>query len=293
MYKEDVVLHDVSSHPSSLLEFDISKFEETWPFFLNNCGESGPCGPGHLKAGSADNAFQSAVKLGKPRHECLRFLSIGLETRVATFRLCMSPGEWVEYEVDGKQYRKKGESTSSYVDVGVWLAAYYSALILRSNKAIHDLVRVPEGIVENSDWGVDAFSLANFCLFKGLFDSSANLQQLSEDLTGAVQPEEVTLEREGIVFDILVPTALMIGHIFGGSEEKYQQALSKAVELHRKYYTSSQNHISSPGGWLSLRLTAMAALAYEHKGYLPSYTHDFERDYVPEWLVRGEFVLPV
>ncbi|WP_062269293.1 immunity 49 family protein [Endozoicomonas arenosclerae] len=284
-----VRLHDIKDYPAFILGDCIEIFDRSWMSFLDDNPEVGPCGPRHLWATDADEAFQCAVKLRKTHSESLRYLAIGLETRVATFRLCMHPGEQVEYCVDGKKYIKEGEVTSSYVDQGVWLDAYYSALILRNNEAIRELSMVPEAVIKNSYFRLDDFSLAEFNLLQGLFNASANFQSLFESLANAIKPEEVTAEREGIFFDILVPTAMMIGHIFGRSETGYQDAMSEALQQHWNYYSSSDDHIRAKGGWTSLRLTAMAVLAYEHKGYLPAYKSDLEREYVPEWLVKGDF----
>ncbi|MES2734175.1 MAG: immunity 49 family protein [Bacteroidota bacterium] len=72
-----------------------------------------------------------------------------------------------------------------------------------------------------------------------------------------------------------------------GREDMFNETLYVALLKHKAYYESEENgesRSSLPQGWVSLPLTAVCALAHDR-----GLKREVESDYIPEWLVKGEF----
>jgi|GEM_PF-7121427 len=70
-------------------------------------------------------------------------------------------------------------------------------------------------------------------------------------------------------------------------EDIFNQTLYDALVKHKAYYESEENgesRSSLPQGWVSLPLTAACAIAHDR-----GMKREVESDYIPEWLVKGEF----
>ena len=64
------------------------------------------------------------------------------------------------------------------------------------------------------------------------------------------------------------------------AEVEFNQEMEKALVLHKEYYTA-ENDVDY-FGVIPLGLTALAALAYDHKGYKVT----VENEYIPKWMVE-------
>jgi len=77
------------------------------------------------------------------------------------------------------------------------------------------------------------------------------------------------------------PLVAIIRTIFtANAEVAFNQEMEKALVLHKEYYTA-ENAVDY-FGVIPLGLTALAALAYDHKGYKVT----VENEYIPKWMVE-------
>ncbi len=68
-------------------------------------------------------------------------------------------------------------------------------------------------------------------------------------------------------------------------EKSFNEELYDAVSLHKEYWGSeTDNRKNSSDGWISWLLLAPAALANDS-----GLKMNFKTDYLPDWLVTGEF----
>ncbi len=84
------------------------------------------------------------------------------------------------------------------------------------------------------------------------------------------------------------PLLRVFQSIYQGDTEGFNKNLIIALEKHKLYYSSNdiynESRNSDPYGWVSIPLVAACAIAYD-KGMKREVTSD----YIPEWLVKGEF----
>ena len=249
-------------------------------------------GTGSPTAGWArcsDDAFGAAVRLGKPRQDVLRCARISLELRVAQFTHALNPGKPVRIVVDGKTWQEEGNGTRRYVDVYQWLKAYRLALILRARDARNLLMQVPDEILMQECLGDHDFFLHQVQFIKSLYSPDMNHQHYFQQMMQTVLDMEIRPERQGILNKILIPTLELFGAALSGNPGEYQEAMLMAVKDHQAWFTKDGDAMRNSGGWCSTRLTAMAAFAWDHREYEPLYPEPIFQEYIPEWLVKGEF----
>jgi hypothetical protein len=93
-----------------------------------------------------------------------------------------------------------------------------------------------------------------------------------------------------IIQHLLTPFVAVISAIFEDKKETFNTTLEEALLQHKAYYesldpeTNNESRRGQPEGWVSLLLTCACAIAYER-----GFERTVSSDYIPEWLVKGEF----
>ncbi|RCU49494.1 hypothetical protein DU002_11265 [Corallincola holothuriorum] len=260
----------------------IDRFEENTALVINsaknkNSGEVlGICIP------KAINAFAESIVAEKPPATALRYLTFAKELGAANFTFVMRMEETFQTSLLGEQFEMTGAHKVSYVDTDVWLKSFFCAQILRDSAAIDALNEVDETVFFNAELKPDALDLRMVDLMQGIYKGHRDLNTL---LTNAweAEPEDSRVE---YVASHFMPLLSVMRTIFTpDAEAEYNKEMREAVELHKKFWSQSEDHEWEPEAWVSLPLIAMAALAYDHKGY----ELDFETDYIPDWLVKKQF----
>ncbi len=87
---------------------------------------------------------------------------------------------------------------------------------------------------------------------------------------------------------LIIPAIEVFVCIFAKDEKGFNRNLLFALEQHKLYYESTDNSQETRRdkheGWVSLLLTCACVIAHD-KGM----KREVESDYIPEWLVKGEF----
>ncbi|MGF1723824.1 Imm49 family immunity protein [Photobacterium nomapromontoriensis] len=174
-----------------------------------------------------------------------------------------------------------------------WAQAFYTTLILRDPfDQLKYLISIDEScFVVNVNAGENDIDLVLYRLFQGFFgQGKKELRTLIGDVIEFSAPEFVgDDEAQDFVNYLYLPLAEMLVYTHSNDRViKYPQKLLFALESHRSYYTEitgDENKVCSIWGWLSLGITALAAHAYDVFGL----ESDVDTEYMPLWLVKGEF----
>ena len=226
------------------------------------------------------NAVSDSIIADCPKATTLRYLKLAREFGVAHFAQHVRHGETFEVSINGQQITLTGRNKGDYTDSNAWWKTYYTAILLRDIDAINSLQQVQPKHFAMANVPSDAFDLALVAVLQGLFQQDANM---AERLKVALMAEIKGKERAKLSNHLLVPLLPVIRCIFTpDAEAEFNQVVKEAVKLHKKFWNGRKY---SCAGWISLALTALAAIAKARNGW----QLDFETDYIPQWLVDGDF----
>ncbi|NRD73825.1 immunity 49 family protein [Shewanella sp. VB17] len=121
--------------------------------------------------------------------------------------------------------------------------------------------------------------IAGFLKLKDL-DVQAKIQEFVDETT----PDKISAGLNEFMTYIALPTIDVMLKIFGGADEQlYRETMYNAAQSHAEFWPQEQL-AGKDDGPLSLPLTALARVAYKHRGY----TLGFECDYIPEYFYQAE-----
>ncbi|RCU49495.1 hypothetical protein DU002_11270 [Corallincola holothuriorum] len=264
-----------------LLQKALDKFEKRLPRKINSIKKEDD---GELLGSSISqtvNVFCESIVAEKDHLTILRFLTFAKELGAANFASVMRMEETFDVHLLGETITLTGAHKACHVDTDVWLKSFYCAQILRDSAAIDVLNEVDETVFFAAEIKPDALDLRIVDLMQGIYKGHKELTTL---LNSALQAEPED-SRLSYAFHLLNPLLSIIRTIFTpGADAEFNKEVREAVELHKKYW-GQEDEKWAARGWVSLPLIAMAALAYDHKGY----ELDFETDYIPDWLVKKQF----
>jgi hypothetical protein len=198
------------------------------------------------------------------------------------FQSVMNDGKEFLLELGDEQLPVTGKFTSHYIHVDSWIRAFSLAVMARSARSVEILRQVPHKIHEADSRGKLTeydFTLAE--LLKGVYTPDAPLAQLLLKSMETFDPDELTDARFFYKSRILLPIDSILRTIFEPKgEEAFNEAMEKALTLHKEYYVKKDKMAEE--GLVSVPLTALAVIAYDHRGYEVRVANE----YIPDWIVR-------
>ncbi|MCH1925091.1 immunity 49 family protein [Shewanella sp. C32] len=217
-----------------------------------------------------------------PKQKVQHYLCLAKDIGIARFKQrLVEPDRPFLTPLDGDLVELCGSETCDYTDSNTWLNTYYCALLMRDIEAINSLAQVTPEIFAQATIPSDGFDLAFVALLKGIFQQDSDIVYLLR--TALISEVDGTPEREKLANHLLEPLLPVIRCIFTpDADAEFNEKMQEAVQMHKQYWKDDK---SAPEGWIALPLTALAALAKARNGW----QLDFETDYIPQWLVDGDF----
>ncbi|WP_166109230.1 immunity 49 family protein [Pseudoalteromonas sp. Z9A5] len=260
---------------------DINRFEKRIPRKINTIKNKNS---GEVLGSSIQDtlaAFADSVLAQLDHSRQLRYLTLLKEFGTANFEFVMRVDEKFPVTIDSETFELTGARKTDFIDTGHWEKAFYSAVILRDRSAIHSLREVDEIVFLNANLKCNTFDLALVNVMQNLFTGGVDMGDLLEKALLADDPDN---DRLPYSYHILLPLIAVYRCIFTpDAEEEFNSEMRDALEKHKAFWKKDSNEKQ---GWISLPLIAAAAFAYDRNGY----KLDFETDYIPHWLVTGEFL---
>lgn len=229
------------------------------------------------------DAFGEVVLVGLTNQESLRYLRYISEFGTANFEYVCRQGETFPVTIGGDTFDLTGGPAGAYLHTDVWEKSLYSSIALRDEIAIQKLIQVPDDVFKKANIKPDPFDLALIQFLKGLFKPEEDLGELLEVALLMADPNNIASGRRSYAQHILLPLLPVYRCIYtADAEGEFNEVFKEAVMAHKAYWKKDERERQ---GWVSLPLIAAASHAFDVKGY----KLNFETDYIPGWIVAGDF----
>jgi hypothetical protein len=258
-----------------------SRFDQTiayLPAFISSVGRT----PNNLTL-LASNALDiaacaSVVDPDSPRIEpCLLLASRAIAALFAVATAAEFP------VVDGPPTVYRTRPDASLLQARRWLDGFYLAAISRDYDSIQTLFETPGELLLRSSTRCAEYVYAFVNSIQGYLESATDTGKRIVRAMAATDPERPDINSPDWTLKIDVPAISLFFSFATGDRPGFAAALTQAVELHRSYWSMSEDEDASrdPSGFLSLGPLAFAALASDR-----SMPFTVDSDYVPLSIVR-------
>ncbi|MFC8367114.1 immunity 49 family protein [Streptomyces sp. NPDC057239] len=175
-----------------------------------------------------------------------------------------------------------------FVDAGTWLEAFWLAVVCRDQARMTRLCEVP---VETLRASGAVFEEYIYHWVDTLQTYWLERPGLGEKLVAAfdgTDPDRLRFMDREMMLKVLYPPINLFYRFVGRDADQFNEALVQGLELHKEYWTASEEREESGEGDIPLAILALACLA--HDAGLPV---EVESEYLPENLLKrswlGEF----
>ncbi|MFI0501494.1 immunity 49 family protein [Streptomyces albogriseolus] len=175
-----------------------------------------------------------------------------------------------------------------FTDAGTWLEAFWLAVVCRDQARMTRLCEVP---IETLRASGAVFEEYIYHWVDALQTYWLERPGLGEKLVAAFDasdPERLRFMDREMMLKVLFPPINVFYRFAGREADKFNEALIRGLELHKEYWTASEERQETGDGDIPLALLALACLAYD--AGLPV---EVESEYLPENLLKrtwlGEF----
>ena len=172
----------------------------------------------------------------------------------------------------------------SLVHPGRWLQAFDQALISRQAEILAALRDIPTELFEmsstRSEEGMYTYvEMHRAMLTEEHFTNHWAFREQEADYLGRLERGEVSKATRMLAG----PVDRVLRALDRGDVNGFNEALTEAVQLHKKYWSATKARRRNMEGYVSLHLTAAAALAWDR-----GLRFNLESDYLPTSWVRGD-----
>ncbi|MGW3316653.1 immunity 49 family protein [Streptomyces fungicidicus] len=197
-------------------------------------------------------------------------------------------GATVECVIGHEVRRIPAVGVTHFTDAGTWLEAFWLAVVCRDQARMTRLCEVPVEMLRASGAVFEEYiyhwvdALQTYWLERpGLGDKLVAAFDASD-------PERLQFMDREMMLKVLFSPVNVFYRFAGREADQFNEALIRGLELHKEYWTASEERQESGDGDIPLALLGLACLA--HDAGLPV---EVESEYLPEHLLKrtwlGEF----
>jgi hypothetical protein len=190
-----------------------------------------------------------------------------------------NPNTEIQVFIEKKIYKLLGKEASS-ISIDDWFCSLFTAVITRDNEGIKALCTVSEATFLKATVPPTKFDLALIEMYKGLFDSKANVGQLIINTMEAFSDGNFEEDRKDYISNIIIPAIRLHYYILTNDLTDFNGELEEALVLHQNYWNTEERK-GHYEGWVSLSLLAVSVVAMDSQ----IVKIEVESDYIPEWLL--------
>jgi len=270
----------------SMMERNLERFESTRVLRMLSFLEEVPDNLGSAYRDVLGHANR-AIVLGKPKELIVEYLFLALQLGVAYFVSALDLP--VDYSITfrGKNYPYGRKRCRAYVGPNSWSKLFYLGAILRVDKALAILKKIPTSVMRESEVIGNEVDFLIVDFLQGLFTKDLGGKTIGDllvDAMDATDPEKLPERRHDYILNIKVPELNLYTFQLSDDEEGFNSHLAQGLDWHQ-YFWSHPDRAYDPEGWISLPLLAASTLAFHNKNFRIAHNSD----YLPLWLVYGEF----
>ncbi|KUN84522.1 immunity 49 family protein [Streptomyces griseoruber] len=172
-----------------------------------------------------------------------------------------------------------------YTNAGNWLTAFWLAVVCREQARMTQLCEVSVEFLRSSGVDYDEYV---YHWIDALQTYWSERPGLGEKLLAAIrtsEPDVVHIADRELLDKILYQPINLFQFFLRKDHEGFRQALVEALELHKSFWTASEEREETVDGYLALGPLAVACLAYD-----AGFPIDVESDYLPGELLKRAWV---
>ncbi|MBE8517541.1 immunity 49 family protein [Amycolatopsis sp. H6(2020)] len=244
-------------------------YVETDPSALNNV----------LRRALTLTRYRSVVDPAAADPETWRDLRTAAEAGTAIFTAATGEGE-VEAVVT-RPMRFAATGPTSTADAGNWLTAAWLAVVDRNDDLIQRLCAVPLDLLLASG-EYDAYMAPWLETVRNFLTRREIPAELFGAAMDGTDPDAVRNTPRRAMLQLIYPPIEMFYHLLRRDDEKFNASLARALEQHRSFWTSDEELVDDPDGFLALAPLAIAVLARS-----AGMNVDVESEYLPSNFLLG------
>jgi hypothetical protein len=228
-----------------------------------------------------------------------RSLSIAANTVMSIFNLAdlSITEEYDLYVGEGPAFSFPQTGPRSYSDSGRWQKGFYLAFACREKYVLESLVRkstdivrhpkASEGVNEYSHLIVDALKSFYNAAVEDSLEPYTTRGDTVKKLTAALKATDPSKVMESTIdgmLNLAVPEMEMIFRILEGDSEAFNASLAKALELHKKHWSSDEQMSGDPRGFIAIAPLGIACYAYD-----AGFPIEVESEYIPKYILEKQY----
>jgi hypothetical protein len=184
--------------------------------------------------------------------------------------------------VVAKPSRFKATGPVSYANAGAWLSAAWLAIVNREDELIQRLCSIPEETLRASGVEHDAYVYPWVQTVRNFLTNQEITPDLFTTVMDGTDPDAAGITPPRVMAQIVYPPVEMFYFLLRRDSEKFNVSLVRALEQHRKYWTSDEDLVDEPDGFIAFAPLAIAVLARS-----VGMTVDVESEYLPSNFLQG------
>lgn len=208
-------------------------------------------------------------------------LRTSAQAATAIFSAAAVSGGEIEAVV-AKPSRFKATGPVSYANAGAWLSAAWLAIVNREDELVHRLCSIPEETLRASGVEHDAYVYPWVQVVRNFLTNQEITPGLFTTVMDGTDPDTAVITPPRVMAQIVYPPVEMFYFLLRRDAEKFNVSLARALEQHRKYWTSDEDLAEEPAGFIAFAPLAIAVLA-ESAGLAV----EVESEYLPSNFLRG------
>lgn len=235
----------------------------------------------HLSACLAVNPNASALRTWEAT-------VTAMQVNTAAFAAAGISEGTVECRIDDRVRSIPATGPQYYTDAGNWLTAFWLSVVCREQARMTRLCEVPLDLLRASGAEYDEY------IYHWIDSIQAYWLErpgLGEKLIAAIEtssPDIARIASRDLLDKILYQPINLFQYFLRKDRDGFNRALLEALELHKAFWTTTEEREKSVEGYLTLGVLAITCLAYD-----AGFPIDVESDYIPGELLNrawlGEF----
>ncbi|RZS34070.1 immunity protein 49 of polymorphic toxin system [Herbihabitans rhizosphaerae] len=208
-----------------------------------------------------------------------------MQASSAIFVVAGQPAGEVSFRVDYDVVSRAGTGPLPFADAFTWLRALYLAMICRERARIDALAATPVELLRASGSAMDEYAISWVRTWQTYWRGEGGLVDLIIETMRGTNPEQLRHVSEEATLRIHYPPIELFYRLTQREDDKFNDALADAVDLHRLFWTKdSPEFVRSrhPGGYIALAPLAIACLARD-----AGIAITVESDYLPVHLLEA------
>ncbi|SEQ45260.1 Immunity protein 49 [Lentzea xinjiangensis] len=210
------------------------------------------------------------------RAETWNAVALAMQAGGAIYALTGRTGGEVGFRLGDQDFSQAATGPKTTANPGDWLTAMSLAMICRERPRIDVIAGVPAEALRDSGGQADEFQ---FDWVKTLQLYWRSEDGLIDSLLRAMQgadPAADTIAGPEMVSHVFYPPMELFYLLTQREDARFTESLTKALELHKAYWTADAERAADPEGFVAWRVLAVACLAKDagvditvESGYLP------------------------